>query len=157
MEIKCPNHVGSQRTTGCQVARLRSHPRALTGLFEYNKVFGPSRRKGDMVREIDSTRRAGSPPLCSVCDGRRSQEPIILCSDCVHPHRVHTYCALCNVRLQLTLEEAQALFSHFNLVPLRAGVTLLFHAGCPRCRQDRCGPPKIYVLDDPDPHHDHVA
>jgi len=110
-----------------------------------------------MARVRDSLRRPGTPPLCSVCDGRRQQEPIILCVDCAHPDRVRTYCALCKIRLDLALEDAQELFRKFGLTIPHSGITLLFHSGCPDCRAEECVAPEVYALDDPELNYGHVA
>ncbi len=110
-----------------------------------------------MARVRDSLRRPGSPPLCSVCDGRRAQSPIILCADCAHSDRVRTYCASCRVRLDLSLENASKLFEKFGLLIPHPGITLFFQDGCPHCRGEECSVPEVYILDDPDLHHGRVA
>lgn len=110
-----------------------------------------------MVRVRDSLRRLGTQPLCSVCDERRGQDPVILCADCAHPDRVRTYCASCEGRLDLTLEGARELFALFGLTIQRSGVTLLFCDGCPDCRDGECTVPEIYLLEDPQLHHGRVA
>ncbi|MBI4435221.1 hypothetical protein HY630_00975 [Candidatus Uhrbacteria bacterium] len=109
-----------------------------------------------MVRVQDSARRSDAP-LCSVCDGRRAQAPIILCVDCAHPDRVRTYCASCEMRLDLSLVEAQGLFHKFGLTITHPGVTLFFPDGCLDCRGLQCNAPEIYILDDPELHHGRVA
>lgn len=109
-----------------------------------------------MARVKDSVRRSHTP-LCSVCDGRRTQAPIILCADCAAPTRVRTYCSSCEVRLDLSLEAAQKLFEKFGLMIAHPGVTLRFPDGCPDCRGEECSAPEVYILDDPDLHHGRVA
>lgn len=109
-----------------------------------------------MARVQHSARRSHAP-LCSVCDGRRAQAPIILCADCAHPDRVRTYCAACEVRLDLSLAAAQELFRAFGLTLTCPGTTLLFHDGCPDCRGQDCQAPEAYILDDPELHHGRVA
>ena len=86
-----------------------------------------------MARDQDSARRSHAP-ICSVCDGRRAQAPVVLCADCAHPDRVRTYCAHCEVRLDLSLEGARELFGKFGLKITHPGVALLFPDGCPDCR-----------------------
>ena len=89
-----------------------------------------------------------SAPLCSVCDGRLAQEPIILCSDCVHPDRVRTFCSHCELRLDLSLDEAIQLFAKSGLSLSQAGVCLLFTDGCPDCTQTtECSPPVIFTME----------
>ncbi|MBI5793622.1 hypothetical protein HZA87_00850 [Candidatus Uhrbacteria bacterium] len=109
-----------------------------------------------MIRVRGSARRSDAP-LCSVCDGRRHQEPIILCADCAHPNRVRTYCASCKMRLDLSLQDARALFLKFGLTITHSGITFLFYDGCPCCRGEQCNAPEIYALDDPEFHHGREA
>lgn len=99
--------------------------------------------------KIRRSQRTSTAPLCSVCDGRRRQEPIILCVECAHPDRVRTYCAVCDIRLDLSLAEAQEIFGLAGLTFKRTGVVLLFPDGCARCRDDHSAP-EIYVIDEPD-------
>lgn len=110
-----------------------------------------------MIRVLRSLRRPGSPPLCSVCDGRRSQEPIILCADCIDPGMVRSYCASCKARLDLSTREAQALFRRFDLSIMHGGVTFLFPDGCARCQMDGGSEPEVYVLDESELPYDRVA
>lgn len=110
-----------------------------------------------MIRVQRSLRRSGSPPLCSVCDGRRDQEPIILCEDCIALGMVKSYCAFCKARLDLSTTEAQALFRRFGLWITHGGVTFLFPDGCARCRGDGGSAPEVYVLDEPELQHSRVA
>ncbi|MEK7619706.1 MAG: hypothetical protein AAB413_00490 [Patescibacteria group bacterium] len=109
-----------------------------------------------MARDQDSARRSHAP-ICSVCDGRRAQAPVVLCADCAHPDRVRTYCAHCEVRLDLSLEGARELFGKFGLKITHPGVALLFPDGCPDCRGEDCPAPEVYILDDPELHHGRVA
>jgi hypothetical protein len=101
-----------------------------------------------MVKIRPSVRQS-TAPLCSVCDGRRRQLPIILCVECAHPDRVRTYCAKCRIRLNLALEEAQDLFSKAGLTITRTGLVFLFPDGCASCCEDGGGAPEIYVIDEP--------
>ena len=97
---------------------------------------------------IRPSQRQSTAPLCSICDGRRKQKPIILCCDCAHPERVRTYCAGCDIRLDLSLEEAQALFATTGLTITRTGIAMLYPEGCPSCRDDGGSESEIYVIDE---------
>ncbi|MBI4437850.1 hypothetical protein HY631_02770 [Candidatus Uhrbacteria bacterium] len=99
-----------------------------------------------MGRMIRSGRRAQAPPLCSVCDARGKQEPILLCVDCAHPDRVRTYCAACHGRLDLSLGQAQELFLRAGLTVRRTGVVFFYADGCPECCPDAGSDPDVYVL-----------
>ena len=103
-----------------------------------------------------SARRKTDTPFCSVCDGRRHQEPILLCVDCVHPDRVRTYCSSCRIRMDFSLKEAQELFSKTGLNLTYTGVVLLFD-GCSSCTHNGGSTPEIYVLDDQEVLRDLVA
>ena len=109
-----------------------------------------------MERVMDSVRRSHAP-LCSVCDGRGAQAPIILCADCADPTRVRTFCASCKVRLDLSLEDARELLEKFGIAITHSGITFSFPDGCPSCRGQECGAPKIYALDDVQHPHGRVA
>ena len=106
------------------------------------------------MRVVRSVRRS-SAPLCSVCDGRLAQVPIMLCTDCVHPDRVRTYCAACECRLDLSLEDARTLFSVAGLQVPWTGIVLLFTSGCPTCG-DTFSAPTVFSMEKPEP-HDPVA
>ncbi len=71
--------------------------------------------------------------LCAVCEGGREQGEILLCTRCLHPSRVRTYCTRCTGRLDLSLEEAQTLFAHADLKIDRAGIVFRLN-GCAVCQ-----------------------
>lgn len=110
-----------------------------------------------MSRVVQSIRRSGSLPLCSVCDGRIEQEPILLCVDCVHKDRVRTFCAKCKERLDLSLQEARDLFKEVGYKITRTGTVVFFTEGCPSCCEDGGGNAMLLTGDFDESVHDRVA
>ena len=74
----------------------------------------------------------GAEFQCAVCENGKTESVVFLCTECVHPDRVRTYCSGCGDRLDLSLEEAQTLFSHAGLSITKTGLVFRF-IRCPMC------------------------
>lgn len=74
---------------------------------------------------------------CSCCSGG-SKEKIVLCDLCVHPERFRVYCMNCNLRMDMSLNEAQRLFEKTEAIPTpkRVGTVYCYVFGCHTCKPD---------------------
>ena len=86
--------------------------------------------------------------LCDVCE--QTKEPlnrlnVSICKDCAHPKRVRVFFQCCGIRLDLSLQEAQKLFSLRGWNIWRTGVVLRFPK-CPTCDKDQIAKPVVFNI-----------
>lgn len=77
--------------------------------------------------------RSASSSLCSVCGTGSRDEHVVICTDCVSPDQVRTFCRKCNMRNSLTLKKAYDLFDAANTKVVKTGLVYCFDNGCPQC------------------------
>jgi hypothetical protein len=71
--------------------------------------------------------------LCSVCGTGSRNGHVMICTDCVSPDQVRTFCRKCNVRHNLTVNKAADLFGAAGINVVKTGLVYCFDNGCPQC------------------------
>ena len=87
--------------------------------------------------------------FCTVCDWDTfppEETPVNICSLCVHPERVRSYCRTCHERLDFSLRAARLFFGLSKLNVWRTGIVLCFD-GCLSCEKELATPPHIFYLE----------
>ncbi len=123
----------------------------LTKLFKNRKVFLFLSNNRE-VNWLSHTREKRAGFVCSVCE--RTEAPVdrlnvLICKNCAHPKRVRVYFQCCKIRLDLSLQDAQKLFSRGGMYIWRTGVNLRFKE-CPDCAENDMAQPDIFTIHVPD-------
>lgn len=71
---------------------------------------------------------------CGICQGARGPS-LRICTDCISPIEVRTFCRRCRERVSLTEAEVGTLISLLGVdLKILPGTTIVFLKRCPLCR-----------------------
>ena len=87
---------------------------------------------------------------CGVCQSG-SGLPLVICTECVSPRQVRTFCRRCRTRLSLTVAEAAQVMGYLGInFQISLGTVIVLLHRCPLCRsteEPSHFPQRLFAID----------